>query len=109
MPRLTDAFLGLNLGAAAALFALGLFALASRESLLRIFLGLEVMGKGATLAIITAGFALGQPWTSQALAVTAIAIEVVVIAVALAMAVRWHALTGSLAAPGTDGARPEGD
>jgi multisubunit Na+/H+ antiporter MnhC subunit len=96
--HLTDAFVGLNLGAAACLFALGLFALASRESLLRIFLGLEVMGKGATLAIITA-----------AMAVTAIAIEVVVIAVALAMAVRWHALKGSLAAPGTEAPQPQGD
>jgi len=107
VPALTDEFLAITFGAALAFFALGFFALVARASLLRILLGLEIMGKGVTLALVGAGFALGQPSTSQAVVITVIAIEVVVIAIALAMVVRWHALTGTLKAPGVGARRTE--
>jgi NADH:ubiquinone oxidoreductase subunit K len=96
---MADPFVSLNLAAAAALFALGLYALASRESLLRVVIGLEVMGKGVVLSLLTAGFAVGDLGRAQVLALLVIVIEAVVAAVALALLVRLHAVVGRLDVP----------
>ena len=93
---MADPFVALNLVGAAALFGLGLFALASRESLLRVVIGLEVMGKGVTLSLLTAGYALGDLGRAQALALVVIVLEAVVAAIALALLVRLHAVVGGL-------------
>lgn len=91
---MSDPFVVLNLGAAFGLFALGFFALASRESLFRVALGLEVVGKGVTLALLTAGYATGVIQEAQAVAATVIVIEVCVTALLLALMVRLHDRTG---------------
>lgn len=96
MPAVADGFLALNLGFAMALFALGLFAVVAKESLIRILLGIEVMGKGVTLAFVTAGYALDQLGTAQAFVFTIIVIEVVVTAIALAIMIRLQHATGRL-------------
>jgi len=93
---MTDGFLALNLGFAMALFALGLYAVVSKESLLRILLGIETMGKGVTLSFVTAGYALDQLGTAQAIVFTVIVIEVVVTATALALMIRLQHSTGRL-------------
>ncbi len=93
---MTDGFLALNLGFAVALVALGLYAIVGRESLIRVLLGLEIMGKGVALSFITAGFALNQLGTAQAIVFTVIVIEVVVTAIALALMIRLERSTGRL-------------
>ncbi len=93
---MTDGFLALNLGFAVGLVALGLYAVVSRESLIRVLLGLEIMGKGVALSFVTAGFALDQLGTAQAIVFTVIVIEVVVTAIALALMVRLQRRTGRL-------------
>ena len=93
---MTDGFLALNLGFAVGLVALGLYAVASRESLIRVLLGLEIMGKGVALSFVTAGFALDQLGTAQAIVFTVIVIEVVVTAIALALMIRLQRRTGRL-------------
>lgn len=96
MPAVTDGFLALNLGFAFALFALGLYAVVGKESLIRILLGIETMGKGVTLSFVTAGYALDQLGTAQAFVFTVIVIEVVVTAIALALMIRLQRSTGRL-------------
>ena len=91
-----DELLGVTFLFAFALFGLGLYAAASREGLVRILLGIEAMAKGVTLSFIGAGYALGQPGTSQAIAFIVIGIEVVITAIALALMIRLHGATGRL-------------
>ncbi|HKZ99515.1 MAG TPA: NADH-quinone oxidoreductase subunit K [Thermoplasmata archaeon] len=93
---MADPFVWLNLGAALALFALGLYALVAREGLLRVLLGLEIMGKGATLSLLSAGHALGDLGRAQAMVIVVIAIETVVVAIALALLVRVERVAGRL-------------
>jgi NADH:ubiquinone oxidoreductase subunit K len=91
-----DAFLSLNIGAALSLFVLGLAAAVQKRSLIRIVLGMEIMGKGVTLTFVTAGFALDRTAMAQAFVFIVIAIEVVVTAIALALMIRVQRTTGRL-------------
>jgi NADH:ubiquinone oxidoreductase subunit K len=91
-----DAFLVLNIGAALALFVLGLAAVVQRRSLIRIVLGMEIMGKAVTLSFVTGGYALDRVALAQAFVFTVIAIEVVVTAIALALVIRVQRTTGRL-------------
>ncbi len=67
------------------LFCIGLYTMIVSKNMLRILIGFEIMAKGVTLAIITAGSVNGKIAFSQALAITVIVIEVVFIAIALAI------------------------
>jgi len=84
------------LAAALGLFAVGLATLVGRSDLIRMVIGLEFLGKGASLVLITAGFAAGDTGISQAVVFTLIAIEAVVAAVALALVILVKRTTGSL-------------
>ncbi len=86
----------LLLAIAAALFAVGLGGLVGRSNLIRMVIGLEFLGKGASLILITAGYAAGDTGVSQAVVFTLIAIEAVVAAVALALVILVKRTTGSL-------------
>ncbi|HMA06159.1 MAG TPA: NADH-quinone oxidoreductase subunit K [Methanomicrobiales archaeon] len=81
---------------AASLFAVGLAGLIGRGNLIRMVIGLEFLGKGASLLLITAGYAAGDTGVSQAVVFTLIAIEAVVAAVALALVILVKRTTGSL-------------
>ena len=72
---------------AGALFAIGLAALASRRHLIKVVMGLELLGKAASLLIILGGYRAGDVGLSQAVVFTLIAIEAVVAGVALALVV----------------------
>jgi len=87
---------GLLLAVAASLFAVGLAGLIGRSNLIRMVIGLEFLGKGASLLLITAGYAAGDTGVSQAVVFTLIAIEAVVAAVALALVILVKRTTGSL-------------
>jgi NADH-quinone oxidoreductase subunit K len=84
------------LAVAASLFAIGLAGLIGRSNLIRMVIGLEFLGKGASLLLITAGYAAGDTGISQAMVFTLIAIEAVVAAVALALVILVKRTTGSL-------------
>jgi NADH-quinone oxidoreductase subunit K len=72
---------------AAALFATGLFALIARSSLIKMVMGLEFLGKSASLIFILGGYLAGDTGVSQAVVFTLIAIEAVVAGLALAFAI----------------------
>jgi NADH-quinone oxidoreductase subunit K len=86
----------LLIAVAAALFAVGLAGLIGRRNLIRMVIGLEFLGKGASLLLVTAGFAAGDTAVSQAMVFTLIAIEAVVAAVALALVILVKRTTGTL-------------
>jgi len=83
-------------GFAAALVFVGLYCLLSMRNLIKLFIGIEVISKGISLALVATGFAKGHILLAQALAVTFIVIEVSVVATALAIIINTYRHTGSL-------------
>jgi NADH-quinone oxidoreductase subunit K len=81
---------------AAALVFIGLYCLLSMRNLIKLFVGIEVISKGVSLALVATGFAKKNILVAQALAVTFIVIEVSVVATALAIIINTYRHTGSL-------------
>lgn len=79
-----------NLAGVVLMLGIGLYILLVSRNLLRMLIGYEIMAKGVTLAIISAGSANGKIVLSQTMAITVIVIEVVFIAVALAVVMLVH-------------------
>lgn len=86
----------LNLIFAFILFFLGLYCLLSMRNLIKLLIGIEVIAKGVTLALISASTVKGLILTGQSLVITFIVIEVCVIAVALALVINLYRHTRSL-------------
>jgi NADH:ubiquinone oxidoreductase subunit K len=82
------------------LLALGLYCVLSARNVIRVLIGVELLTKAATLAIIAAGYLAGRAALAQCLAITLIVVEVAVIAVAAGIAVGIFNRTGSLATSG---------
>lgn len=78
------------------LFFIGLYCLLTSRNMIKLLIGLEVMAKAAVLSFITAGWARGETYLSQALVITFIVVEVCIVAVALALAINAYRNTGSL-------------
>ncbi len=72
---------------AGALFATGLACLVARTNLIKMVIGLELLGKGVSLLFVTGGYISGSVGNSQAVVFTLIIIEAVVAGVALALVV----------------------
>lgn len=72
---------------AAALFATGLFALIARCNLIKMVMGLELLGKSVSLIFILGGYLAGDTGVSQAVVFTLITIEAVVAGLALALVI----------------------
>lgn len=76
---------------AGALFATGLACLIARANLIKMVIGLELLGKGVSLLFVTGGYmSANQPASlgnSQAIVFTLIIIEAVVAGVALALVI----------------------
>ena len=64
---------------------IGLYTLLMTRNLLRMLIGYEIMAKGVTLAVVSAGSANGKIELSQTLIITIIVLEVVFIAIALSI------------------------
>ena len=75
------------LGLSAALFATGMASLIVRSNLIKMVIGLELLGKGVSLIFITGGYVIGDVGISQAVVFTLIIIEAVVAGVALALVI----------------------
>jgi NADH-quinone oxidoreductase subunit K len=72
---------------AGALFAIGISSLIARSNLIKMVIGLELLGKGVSLLFILGGYLSGNPGESQAVVFTQIAIEAVVAGLALALVI----------------------
>jgi multisubunit Na+/H+ antiporter MnhC subunit len=73
----------------------GLYCMLVSRSIIRQLVGLEIVSKGALLAVISAGALGGSVVMAQALVITMIVIEVVVVAAGLALLVKAHRVNGS--------------
>ena len=85
---------------AGALFATGLACLIARTHLVKMVIGLELLGKGVSLLFVTGGYLSANPatgvGTSQAMVFTLIIIEAVVAGVALAFVILAKRAWGTL-------------
>lgn len=93
---MTDLAIALLGGGIAALFAIGFLALVGKRSLVKVLLGLQVLGKAATLTFLLGGYLLDDLGRAQAIVFTVIVIEVIIAALALAMMVNVYRTTGTL-------------
>ena len=79
--------ISLLLAVSGVLFAVGIYALVARANLIKMVIGLELMGSSVSLVFITGGYIAGDVGVSQAVVFTLITIEAVVAAVALALVI----------------------
>ena len=78
------------------LIGIGFYCLLIARNLIRVVVGLQILVKGAMLALIFVGQALGQPSLGQSMALTVIVADTIVAVVALALAVQVKRHVGSL-------------
>ena len=78
------------------LFAIGIACMIAKRHLIKMIMGLEFCGKGASLLFIAGGYAAGHTGVSQAVVITIIAIEAVIAGVALALAILLKKTYGTL-------------
>jgi NADH:ubiquinone oxidoreductase subunit K len=78
------------------LLGAGLYGLLITRNLIKVVIALQILVKGALLALVAAGQASGQINLGQSLAVTVIVADTVVAVVGLALAVQVKRLVGTL-------------
>ncbi|MCJ7612939.1 MAG: NADH-quinone oxidoreductase subunit K [Candidatus Aminicenantes bacterium] len=81
---------------AAILVFVGLYGLLSQRNLIKLFIGIEIISKGISLALVSTGFVRRSIFTAQALTITFIVVEVCVVATALAIIINIYRHTKSL-------------
>lgn len=82
--------------AAFALAGIGLYGLLITRNLIKVVIALQIMVKGALLALVMAGRASDQLALGQSLAMTVIVADTVVAVIGLAFAVQVKRLRGTL-------------
>jgi multicomponent Na+:H+ antiporter subunit C len=80
------------------IFLLGLYCVISQRNLIKIVIGIEIMGKAVILNFITAGFYQNNIGVAQAIVTTAIMIDAVLVAVILALVVNVFRLNRGILA-----------
>ena len=68
-----------------ALIGTGLYALLTMKNLIKLFIGIEIVGKGVSRALLATGYAKANILLAQSLVVTFIVVEVCLVATALAL------------------------
>ncbi len=86
----------LNMGFAVLLVGVGLYCLLTMRNTVKLLIGIEVIAKGVTLALVAGGAARGNLMVAQSLAITVIVVDVAVIATALALVININRHTKSL-------------
>lgn len=86
----------LNMGFAVLLLGVGLYCLLTMRNTVKLLIGIEVIAKGVTLALVAGGAARGNLMVAQSLAITVIVVDVAVIATALALVININRHTKSL-------------
>lgn len=82
--------------AVAGLLSIGLYAVLIARNLIKVVVGLQILVKGAMLALIAAGQVAGQPDVGESLALTVIVADTIVAVVGLALAVQVRRRFGTL-------------
>ncbi len=78
------------------LLGVGLYGLLTAGNLIRIVIALQILGKAAALAMVTAGYITRQIQLGQSLAMTVIVADTIVAAIGLALAVQVQKYCGTL-------------
>jgi NADH-quinone oxidoreductase subunit K len=78
------------------LFGIGLYGLLVIRNLIKIVVVLQILGKGAVLALVMAGKVCGQIDLGQSLAVSVILVDTLVATIGLALAVQVQQRCGTL-------------
>ncbi len=86
----------LVMAGAFALVGVGLYGLLVVRNLIKVVVALQLLIKGALLALVAAGKASGQVQVAQSLALTAIVADTVVAVIGLAIAVQVRRVSGTL-------------
>jgi multisubunit Na+/H+ antiporter MnhC subunit len=81
---------------AAGMFFLGLYCLLTMRNLIKLFIGIEIIGKGVSLVLLSTGWARRSIYLAQSLVVTYIVIEVSLVATALAVIINLYRTNQSL-------------
>ncbi len=84
------------LAAIVGLLAIGLYTVLITRNLIKIVIGLQLLVKGAMLAMIAAGQVAGQPEVGESLALTVIVADTIVAVVGMALAVQIRRHFGTL-------------
>lgn len=91
MNTITIAWLGALL-----LVGVGLYGLLTSRRLIRIVVALQITTKGVVVALLAAGYAIGQIQLGQSLAITVLVADTIVAVVALALAILVQRHFGTL-------------
>ncbi|MBK6328022.1 MAG: NADH-quinone oxidoreductase subunit K [Chloroflexi bacterium] len=83
-------------GGVLCLLGVGLYGLLTVRNLFQVIIALQILVKGAIIALVAAGKISGQINLGQSLAVTVIVADTIVAVIGLALAVQVKRLTGSL-------------
>lgn len=86
----------LAFGGVLGLLAIGVYGLLVKHNLLKLVIALQILGKAAILALVTAGASSQQINLGQSLTVTVIVADTIVTVVALALAVQVQRRFGTL-------------
>ncbi len=86
----------LNMGAAAMLIGIGIYCLLTMKNLVKLLIGVEIIAKGVTLALIATGLAKNNIMLAQSLVISVIVVDVAVLATALAIIIGINRHTKSL-------------
>jgi NADH:ubiquinone oxidoreductase subunit K len=92
----TTAFVAVGFIAMIGLLGAGLYGLLAMRNLIRIIIALQILVKGAVLALVLAGKANGQTNLGQSLAATVIMADTVAAVIGLALAVQVKRRVGTL-------------
>jgi NADH-quinone oxidoreductase subunit K len=78
------------------LIGIGLYGLLITRNLIKVVIALQILGKGALLALVTAGAVSGKINLGQSLAVVVIVVDTIVAVIGLALALQVKRRMGTL-------------
>jgi multisubunit Na+/H+ antiporter MnhC subunit len=84
------------MGFVALLIGIGIYCLLAMKNTVKLLIGIEIIAKGVTLALVAGGYARNSILLAQSLAITVIVVDVAVIATALAIIININRHTKSL-------------
>lgn len=79
-----------------ALLGVGLYCMLITRNMIRVVVGLQILAKGAMLALILVGKMRGQPSLGQSMALTVIVADTIIAVIGLALAVQVKQRIGTL-------------
>ncbi len=84
------------LGFSAVLLFVGIYCLLTMRNLIKLFIGIEIISKAVSLALLTSGVVRNNVLLAQSLVITFIVVEVSLVATALAIIINIYRHTKSL-------------